>query len=344
MSKRKEMCVYLHLDKEGVIRYVGSGTLDRPYVMRNRSKQWKEFFKEDKPDVIIVESNLVYEDAISLEYYMYCSCISTIINIHPPFITFDMDFQFFDDQFYVDINSPSGLSFKKHKYNGREVLPAPFAGSKVKSGVKSYWKVITNNGRRYLTHRIVYLLTHGSIDNHKVINHIDGNGLNNNVQNLEQVTQKVNTFKKIKKSSDGLPSGISLMKRNKNVIGYFASYVKAKTNERRMQRFSVIAFGTMELALKAAKLWREYYLHIEGVEVSAKDIDAMTSELKGYLRTLELKRCDPLSVHKDKSKWKCSITIRSKPTYCGSFDTTEEAVAARDKMIKEYNDSIVIEL
>lgn len=341
MSNRKEMCVYLHLDKEGVIRYVGSGTLERPYVMRNRSKQWHILFKDIKPNVVIVQSGLVYEDAIALEYYMYYSCIDTIINIHPPFMTLNMDFKSFDDQFYVDNNSPSGLSYKDHikskEYLGRTV------GSKTHSGVKSYWKVSVN-GSRYLAHRIVYLLTYGAIDSHRVINHIDGNGLNNTISNLEQVTQKVNTFKKLKKLSNGLPSGISLTKQKGTIVGYHASYVKAKSNERVMQRFSVVALGSMELALKAAKLWREYYTHIEGVEISTRNIEDMAVELKEYLRTMELKRSDPSSAHRTHNKWKCSITIKSKPVYCGSFDTPEEAVNARDKIIKDYNDSIVIEL
>ena len=342
MSKREEMCVYLHLDKEGVVRYVGSGTLKRPYVMRDRGKKWHCIFKDNKPEVVVIEKNLVYEDAIYLEYYMYHSCIDTIINVHPPFLPLTLDFNTINEYFCVDDASPSGLSSKKYKGNSEEYT-THFIGHKKHSGVKSYW-VVDLKGFRCLAHRVIYLLTYGSLDSHKVINHIDGDGLNNKINNLEQVTQKVNTFKKIKKSVNELPPGISLMKRKNNTVGYFASYVKAKSNKRIVQRFSSISLGSMEIALKAAKLWREYYLHTEGVEISAKNIDIMATELKGYLRSMELKRTDSSSVHKSHSKWKCSITINSKPVYCGSFATPEEAIAARDKLIKDYNDSIVIEL
>ena len=48
--------------------------------------------------------------------------------------------------------------------------------------------------RNYSVHRIVYLALIGPLDPEKVINHIDGNPLNNSPSNLELVTQAQNNL------------------------------------------------------------------------------------------------------------------------------------------------------
>ena len=46
---------------------------------------------------------------------------------------------------------------------------------------------ITINKKHYKTHRLVYLMFHGFMP--KEIDHIDGNSLNNNIENLRQATR-----------------------------------------------------------------------------------------------------------------------------------------------------------
>lgn len=340
---RENMVVYAHLDNENIIRYIGSGTKTRPYVKQNRVKEWHLVFPEGKPNVVIIGDCLSYEDALALEYYMYCSCKETIVNVAEPRPNRLMNFDFFNDYFYLDSTSPSGLRLKKKvAYNVKtNVGDCTGAISKTTNG-KKYWRVKAGS-ESYLAHRVVYLLTYGAINNQLVINHIDGNGLNNSVSNLEQVSQKTNIFKKLKHSRNDLPIGISQVVYKGQLTGYMAKYVPSKSNKEVSRRFSLIAFGSLDSALIAAQTWREYYLHIEGIEFSSKDIPKMKIELQGYLKTTELKRTESIA-YRQNDKWACRFLVKGVYLHCGTFDTPEEAVAAKIKMVKDYNDSIVIEL
>jgi len=50
---------------------------------------------------------------------------------------------------------------------------------------------VSIDGRRYLTHRIVWLIVHGAWPAHE-IDHIDGDKLNNRVENLRDATRTIN--------------------------------------------------------------------------------------------------------------------------------------------------------
>lgn len=64
--------------------------------------------------------------------------------------------------------------------------------------------VSTKNGKRYrhlkyhgrmlLVHRIVYRKFHGELHSDLVVNHHDGDSLNNDSSNLEQITQRENCY------------------------------------------------------------------------------------------------------------------------------------------------------
>jgi lambda repressor-like predicted transcriptional regulator len=85
------------------------------------------------------------------------------------------------------------------------------------------YTITTIEGRHLALHRVVYLSFYGNIPDNLVIDHIDGNTKNNNLTNLQAITQHQNVRKgKIKKTND-LTRGIYYDRYNKKYavsVGY----------------------------------------------------------------------------------------------------------------------------
>ena len=335
---RKDMCVYLHLDDEGVIRYVGSGNKTRPYLACNRNTAWNELFKNNAPKVVIVESNLVYEDAIALEYYMYVSCSDTIVNITEPRTTRELVFDYFNEWFYIDSNSPSGLSLKKKSPHNKKHVGEHVGSIAMCNGQKEYWRVKCKN-RGYLAHRIIYLLAHGSINSHLVINHKDGDSLNNSIDNLEQVTQMVNCRnKKIGSNNSTGFAGITYTMYKGKVDGYSSKYTSDKSYS---QRFSFIAHGTKEDALASAIRWRNYKLHINNIKLFDGNFDLLYTLVCQDSIKSQMIRTNSVAYSDNGKTWYCRLKLPNTGyDSCGYFSTPEEATSARDKLVAEYHSKL----
>lgn len=206
--------VYLHKDKEGVVRYVGHGNKDRPFEFSKskRSKKWNNLFSEVRPDVEIVAQDLSYLEAIELENSLIKKYRDTIVNVDLAVPPPEMDYDWFDTWFYVDETSPTGLRWKAQRHRSRKYA-GDIAGSLLtKDGGKQYWQIKLDY-KVYKVHRVVYLLCYGDIDSSLVIDHIDGNGLNNRIENLRLVPQFVNGMNKSKSRNKTLPKNIKETKK-----------------------------------------------------------------------------------------------------------------------------------
>ena len=103
--------------------------------------------------------------------------------------------------------SPSGLSRIKatRGCNGK-------AGPVVSIGSDGYYRM-KFKGQFYRTHRIVYYMHTGIDPAELVVDHVDGNRLNNDVENLRACTVQQNTWNaKGKPKRSGLPKGIAKLK------------------------------------------------------------------------------------------------------------------------------------
>lgn len=89
----------------------------------------------------------------------------------------------------------------------RKIKYGDLAGHKTKSGYYSLMYMKKN----FLAHRVIWCMINGSIPEDKEIDHIDHNGLNNNIKNLRLVdrTGNVRNFGKNLKNTSGV-MGVSL--------------------------------------------------------------------------------------------------------------------------------------
>lgn len=88
-----------------------------------------------------------------------------------------------------------GLLFWKVN-KGSRAKAGDIVGSDTGNG---YLKVCLNK-RYYKLHRIIWILHFGSIPDDLVIDHIDGNGFNNNILNLRLATNKQNQYNRVKRT------------------------------------------------------------------------------------------------------------------------------------------------
>lgn len=114
-------------------------------------------------------------------------------------ITVDYSFTHLSTLFELDENSPSGLVWKYNRYGGKnnkQILRkagTPAGGVDIANGGGTYrvWRASVNR-QRYQAARVVYVLKHGDIENYKVVDHVDGDGLNNKMCNLVLKTTQEN--------------------------------------------------------------------------------------------------------------------------------------------------------
>ena len=100
-------------------------------------------------------------------------------------------------------------------------------GSKV-GGINSEGYVLIGfNGKRYLAHRLIFLMHYGYLP--KVIDHSDNNKLNNNIKNLRVATKAENGHNsKISKANTSKAKGVSWDKQRKKWVVHISLNCKNK--------------------------------------------------------------------------------------------------------------------
>lgn len=93
------------------------------------------------------------------------------------------------------------------------------------------YKVIIVDGKYYLLHRVIYFYAHPNEDQSKLIDHIDGNRLNNKISNLRLVDQSKN-MTNINKLTCKNVSGVRGVSKHQN--GWSAEFTY---NKKRYRKF-----------------------------------------------------------------------------------------------------------
>lgn len=163
-----------------------------------------------------------------------------------------------------DETSPSCLRWKITIKTGRygktvKTFPGMQAGGKcIVKGQNRAW-TLRFNKVKYYGHRIIWLMKHGNLAKNMVIDHIDGNPLNNNISNLRLVTQGTNCKNKSKKTTN--TSGITGISMVENQKYWRATW--GENGKTRSKGFSISRLGN-ELAYKLACDFRTEKLKLLG--------------------------------------------------------------------------------
>ena len=113
--------------------------------------------------------------------------------------------------------------------------------------VSSYgYRVTKLHGKNYFVHRLIYAMFHGEVPS--VLDHVDGNTLNNQIENLRPATMLQNSYnqKNYKNNTTGV-KGVNFNKQ----CGKFSARCQVNKKQNWLG-----FFPTLELAEKAVKAFR----------------------------------------------------------------------------------------
>ena len=179
----------------------------------------------------------------------------------------------FLEKLEYDENSPSGLVWKVNIYNKNGKLhtrKGTVAGSinyKNKGERASNWSVKILNLGKFTCHRVIWALFNGKPDKSMIVDHIDGNPLNNKIENLRLVTSSDNNRNSArqKKFQDSyLPNGVtfkeaingSKTKYNPYFEVHWQDEESKNKNKCRNKCFSINKLGIIPAQYEAIKFRR----------------------------------------------------------------------------------------
>lgn len=244
--------VYVHRRKDtNQIFYVGKGRLKRAFLKTGRSKAWKSIASTYGYVVEIVRTGLSNSSALELEFDLIRKN-KDLVNKICKRKHISMDINLLSEWVQYDSGAPSGLKWLKSK-------------GKIKEGTtcgvlreNRYSFSLLNN--RYICSRVVWLLHTKILNNEYVIDHIDGNSLNNKIENLREISYKANSNNTSKHRINLHTLGVTEYKtkdKNGNVTFHcYGSYYDDMGIEHR-KSFSFLKYGKEEAIRLAIKFRKE---------------------------------------------------------------------------------------
>lgn len=169
--------------------------------------------------------------------------------------TKEIDYQKVSEFLYLDGSSPSGLRWKVDRVSGKGKGRTNAQAHDIAGNAYSGVYRVGINSSYYLAHRLIFCLLNGSISTDDVIDHLDGNRLNNAHSNLRKVTMKLNSQNtKMSKANKSGVKGVSKSK-SKGYEYWYASW-QDESGKQHTRAFSVANMGD-ELARQYAIDCRE---------------------------------------------------------------------------------------
>lgn len=155
--------------------------------------------------------------------------------------------------------SPSGLVYKVNSKNNK-CKTGDFAGKiqKRKNGNYLFWKVYIK-GCPFIASRIILTMLGYDLKN-KIVDHLDGNPLNNRIENLRVCDYiENNRNKKKSKNNNSGETGIffeTIKNKYGKTYNYFVAFYSEESGKEVRKRFSIDKLGR-ELAFNEAKEFRQ---------------------------------------------------------------------------------------
>lgn len=267
MSQYNDYYVYLHLDCNGTVFYVGKGRKDRAYAVSGRSGAWNEAARYGFT-VKFHSENLTNTKAIEVENSLITNPDSSwsLCNIQPANEVHILDKEYISQFVYYDETSPTCLRWKCwNKQRGKHRRDAGDVAGYLNSTEQLKRYKVSIKGRELMVHRVVCVLHGYDLPRNMVVNHIDCNPLNNKIDNLEVVTQKENSRKsKIhltgqnSKSESGI---VGVFINNKDYAdgrkrNEVSAYWEDENGDRRYKVFNIDKYG-LEEAIRLAAEYRQ---------------------------------------------------------------------------------------
>jgi HNH endonuclease len=247
-------CVYLHKDLSGVVRYIGEGTMTRAYAKtRPDQPHWEALFRNNPPIVEIVKDHISKSEAEDLELVLRDIHKLTIIN--NPYATKKahvIDYEHISSFLYYDESSPTMLRWKKHMKNNAAANSE--AGHIKKNNDYAYVELI---GKNLSVHRVVWVLHNKFLDTKHMIDHIDGNRINNKISNLRLANAKFNSHNRLMKIPSSGYRNIKPYISNGEITFYFVRWHSINGGAREFKSFSVKNYRNKEETLLAAYSFRD---------------------------------------------------------------------------------------
>lgn len=257
---KKRFYVYGHFTVNGnKLFYIGKGTAGRKICKNYRSKAWNKFTSENEWYSKILHDNLDEISALNLEAQLIES-VPDLINHHTSSHSLDMGG--LEEIFEYSDTSPTKLIWKtwNRQYNHCRKNQGDVAGSVsyTKTNICQGYRVGYNN-KEYRVHRIIMYLLGFNLKN-KVVDHKDGNPLNNDIKNLRAVEVSTNTRNiKLKSNNTTGHTGVYLKTPQNRLI--YQAKVNLLGGKQLDKSFSVLKHGLLPAYAKAVA-WRQQQIQI----------------------------------------------------------------------------------
>lgn len=256
MEDKNRFCVYLHKDADGIVRYVGEGTIDRAYTKSRKDQPtWMAVFGKVLPTVEIVAKDMSKESAEFLELKVRDFHSETIIN--NPYATktpHKIDAEYVLKFVSYDETSPTFLRWNNAMKNNAKAGSS--AGSIPKKEQKKKYCTLEIEGVSYGVHRIVWTIHNGEIPSDLFVDHIDGDKTNNSVQNLRLVNAKHNSHNRLGVIPASGYRNIQESYYNNRLTGYMIRWNERDNRKRLNKSFGITGF-TQEEALYSCYEFRD---------------------------------------------------------------------------------------